>query len=254
MKKSLMILACAAVAASAMAQDVVSKNIVGFGQATVSPGFWLVGCNFQDMSASDAVSIQGLFPAEELYADPDGNPDISDRIMPFDGVGYTIYYFCNFGNLGDPQWYDEGFGDPVVKNFARGDGFWYSRAEASSATTLTIMGQVPTNSTYTHPEIAEGFIVIANAYPNETSLNSLGINAYANPDGNPDTSDRIMTFDGVGYTIYYFCNFGNSGDPQWYDEGFGDPLTLGLKVGQGAWYSRSAEAVGNGTWTEAKPY
>ncbi len=255
MKKSLMILASVALGASmASAQNVESKNIVGFGQAEVNPGFWLVGCNFQTMAGGDITAIQDLFPAEELYADPDGDPDLSDQVMVFDGSGYDLYFYCNFENVGDPQWYESNFSDLATKTFARGDGFWFKRAAGSTATTLTVNGQVPTNASVTHVSLPIGFFVMANAYPNGTLLNDLEITAYADPDGDPDVSDQIMLFDGSGYDLYFYCNFENPGDPQWYQSNFTDLAEIGLPVGGAAWYKRSAAAGSSATWTESKPY
>jgi hypothetical protein len=256
MKKSLMILASVALGASmASAQNVESKNIVGFGQADgVNPGFWLVGCNFQTMAGGDSMSIHDLFPAEELYADPDGDPDVSDQIMVFDGSVYTTYVFCDFDEPGDPQWWEGDFSAPSTKSFARGDGFWFKRADASTATTLTVNGQVPTNASVAHVDLPVGFFVMAYAYPNVTPLNDLGISAYADPDGNPDVSDQIMVFDGAVYTTYVFCDFDEPGDPQWWEGDFSAPTSFGLPVGGAAWYNRSADAGSSATWTENKPY
>jgi hypothetical protein len=204
------------------------------------------------MGGSNLVSIQELFPTNELYADVGGDPEVSDQILVYADDVYTPYFYCNFGNEGDPQWYDDTYEIPSAKKFGRGEGFWYLRATASDATTVTVSGQVPTNSSYAHAVLPTGYSIIANAYPNETSLNALGINAYADAGGDPEVSDQILVYVAGVYTPYFFCDFGNEGDPQWYDDTYEIPVSIGLKVGQGAWYLRNN--VSSATWTENKPY
>jgi hypothetical protein len=148
------------------------------------------------------------------------------------------------------MWYDEGFSEPATLTFKRGDAFWYKRAAASTSTNLTLKGQVPVEANYVHTALPSGYTIICGAYPNVTSLNSLGITAYN--DADPYASDQIMIYNGSGYTTYFYVDAGSGA--QWYDEGFAVPTTVGLSVGQGAWYLRQTAAGGSANWTEAKPY
>lgn len=251
MKKSLMILASVALGASMAvgSTNVESKNIVGFGQAVVAAdAYFMAGINFQDMNGSNYIGIQNLFPTNELYTDVN-DPYASDQILVFDGAVYTAYFYADAG-IG-PMWYDEGFAVPSSVTFKRGDAFWFKRAPASTATNLTLKGQVPVDTNYVHTSLASGYTIICGAFPNVTSLNALGINAYTDVN-DPYASDQILIYNSGVYTAYFYADAGSG--PMWYDEGFAVPTTAGFAVGQGAWYLRQAAAGGSATWTEAKPY
>lgn len=261
MRKALMILVSAALGASmASGADVVvkSQNIAGFSQATVpSNAFWMVACNFQKTDGSNEISIQELFPAEELYMDPTNNAAKCDQIMVFNGSYYKIYTYNQIysgGFSGSPVWKDGA--KAATNKFKRGDGFWFKRAPESPKTTLTMVGQAPTNTPFAHISLPKGFFMMGYAYPKATPLTNLTINAYMDSANDAAKCDQIMVFDGTSYKTYVWNKLFDGENwttgPFWK---YGTTVTSdSLSVGQAAWYKRSADAPNAASWTETKPY
>ncbi len=263
MKKALLILASVAMASTVAMADVESQNMVGFSKASVpSNGFWMVSCNFQTTDGSNQVSIQDLFPAEELFHDSGNNGAMCDQIMVYDGSNYTAFVYNKLFDydledyVGQPMWVYQNA--PATLMFKRGDGFWYKRSQISPITTLTVKGQAPVDASIAHDSLPVGFMIFGNAYPNSTAITNLSINAYHDPSNNGANCDQIMVYDGTNYTAYVFNKLFDYdledyvGEPTWVYQNA--PAADLLPVGRAAWYKRSANAGGPATWTEAKPY
>lgn len=253
MKKSMMILASVALGASmAAAENVESKNIVGFANVDVPAGaFRLVGANWQTMDGENSVSIQDLFNANELYMDEvTYENEKCDQIYVINGSTCEIYTYGYDYENSVYAWVDV-FG-VATKQFSRGDAFWFKRSSESPATTLTLAGQAPFDTSVAHT-LPTGFSLFSYAFPNQTGFNDLGINAYMDEvTYENDKCDQIYVFNGTSYDVYtYGYDYENS-VYAWLDN-FG-VATAGLPVGTSAWYKRSTEAGGNLNWTENKPY
>ncbi|MFO7535743.1 MAG: hypothetical protein R6X19_08710 [Kiritimatiellia bacterium] len=253
MKKSLMILASVAMAASALAgTNIVSKNIAGYGQVDVAPGaYYIVTCNFQDpMNGSHEVNIQSVLSADELFDSGFPGGYGSDEIHVFNGLNYDTYFYATNGVDPDSNWYANPLTDetPASVTFQRGDAFWYKRSSDNPNTKLTISGQVPTDADYNSRDLGEGYNMIGAAYPKETAITNLGV-VGARFDV-PNNADQIVLFENGMYKTFYYVAKG--GVTNWFTAAFKNPATNMLAIGQGAWYVRSTNDVA--TRSEAKPY
>jgi hypothetical protein len=253
MKKSLLILASVAMAASALAStNIVSGNVVGYGQVNVAPGaYYMATCNFQDPSTgSDQVNIQNVLSAGELYDSGFPGGYGSDELHVFSGTSYITYFFATNGSVAGSKWYANPLTDvdPANVTFKRGDAFWYKRSASNPNAKLTISGQVPTGATYVSSDLAEGYNMIGAAFPKETAITNLGV-VGARFDV-PNNADQIVLFENGMYKTFYFVDKGAGAN--WYTAAFKTPATNMLAIGQGAWYVRSTNDVA--TRTEAKPY
>ncbi len=172
--KKLVTLACALVAAAAMA-DVTSENVVGYQGITVTPGFNCISLNF-DAVGGGGIDIQSLISTNDLIAGRDAGS--SDNIQIWDGTAFTSYFYRAYkaNNPGrfliGPCWVDAN--NASVKAtvcITNGVGVWFARPDTAPATaTIKMMGEV--GSAAKNLQINPGFNMIGLAFPVDVEVNS----------------------------------------------------------------------------------
>ena len=172
----------------------------------------------------------------------------SDNIQTWTGTGYTTYWFYDATGTEDEdpdydkKWYDMvDDSTPSAASVAASEGAWYI---CRNATTLTVAGEVGTNSV--EVSIRNGYNLMANPFPAPLTLNSDSIDWDAmGVVGGLDqgTSDNIQLWSGTGYTTYWFYDATGTEDEdpaydkKWYDMvDDSTPSDASIPSGAGVWF------------------
>ncbi|MFO7534995.1 MAG: hypothetical protein R6X19_04820 [Kiritimatiellia bacterium] len=238
---------------SAFADIVESEFAVGVCRFSMTNEFFQVALNFKDLDGNDNLTISNLFCPMDLYADPNGDPDLSDCVAVYDGGGgYTNFFYCDLDNPGDPQWYGDDLVSPASVSFSRGSVVWFIRSTNSTIRTLTVLGRVPDDLSYEHAQFLAGLSMFGSAYPKKALFNDMGIDSSVNPECY--LSAEIHVYNGIYYDTFWYFDY--LGAPQWqeYNGEYYEPTDDGLEIGQGAWYKHDPVSTDPVLWTEIKPY
>jgi len=201
---------------------VSSANVVGYVQTEVpSNTFSLVTCQFITTNEL-GVTIDEAFGTSM----PNGT-----QLYVFDETYTTYSYIDGIG------WLDESFVAAGNVLITRGQSFWIKNPQGT-ALNLTLSGDVPGNDvTTTTNALAEGFTLVASAYPASIALADLNIA--------PVDGDKIYVFLNGSYTTYsYIDGMG------WLDESFADATNIVIDVGVGFWYKTAVAR----DWVQSIPY
>ncbi len=210
--KALLGLAVLAVsAATCVAQNVYSLNIVGYVNLPVTADkFYLIENPLTQASGngnaiSNIIKLDNTFNNSLLFAYNNGKLEAVET------------YFTDFG------WY------PGTTVLNPGQGFYLL---PKAAGTVTFVGEVVlTNST----TLATGFNMVASAYPAAMSMQALGLTGQEN-----DLVFRFNTAAGKLYEpVTFFKDYG------WYDSNVtdgGPPAGPTLNVGEAIWYVNKGAA------------
>lgn len=161
MKKELLAFSVLSAAFALVAGEYVSPNVVGRCDITTvtkaqdaSKSKTIIPVPFLDYNA-DPASATAIKVGEIIQV---GNLTAGDKLYKIDGNSYKVWKL----NSGKKAWEladtvllgaDAGEGEPVL---ARGDGFWLETA----ATTVTLMGQVPSSEDPVSVDLAKGMNLV----------------------------------------------------------------------------------------------
>ena len=223
MKKELLAFSVLSAAFALVAGEYVSPNVVGRCDITKSADLAkvIVPVPFLDYNAVPA-SATAIKVGEIIQV---GNLTAGDKLYKIDGGSYQVWELNsdksawvkpNSVNLGAGS----GTGEVTVN---RGDGFWLETA----ATTVTLMGQVPSSEDPVQVSLAKGMNLVG-----VSNLAGKALSAIAGEKG-----DKIFFADGSrierGASVW-----GKRGDDSF------DPSTYTLQAGTGFWYySVSAKKI-----------
>ena len=256
---------CAAVGfADGIGGGIQSQNIVGYNTVTLKPGYNMLALNFQSVSnATKGISIQDMIPGKTEGLKFGPNAVSADTIMVYnpENAGYTSYFLYKNARKEDAKdynWCSLDSGYPIAdKIFKNGDAFWYL-SQGEKDISVAISGAVAIDASAT-VEIAEGYNMIANAFPVNFNPNALGVDywksaiaAGASAGPNAVSADTIMVYDPetTGYTSYFLYKNARKEDAKDYkwcsmDSGYPaiDPTAECISVGKGVWYLHQGETT-----------
>ena len=252
------------VALPARAADptVVSANTVGYTRVTLYPGLNMIGGLFQKVGVETALSLQDQFMDAKGVATAGSTDGEADTVMTYDKTHQAydaalffyadpVYPDANY----DYKWLDGNYA-VTDEDVTEGRGAWY-RNRKSTAITLTMAGEVPTNATYS-VSLKPGLNFVANPYPAPIALNSLCFvvadPVFGTTDGEADT---IMTYDGAtqayNAALFYYADpvYPDANyDYKWLDGNYAVTSET-IQPGQGFWYRHRGSGT---TLTFKKPY
>lgn len=144
MKRTLTLLAILAAIGPAWGAEVVSSNIVGYNKVTLTPGYNMIGIQFQEVGSangSSAVSTYGILDSTFEGFDEDIN--FANSMQVWNGNGYTTYgWAATSPSQMDPEyapmdntWLTFG-GEPTEDIVPLGHAVWI-RAASSGTMTFT---------------------------------------------------------------------------------------------------------------------
>jgi hypothetical protein len=233
--KKLMFAAAALTAGFAMADGIVSSDIVGYAQSDLKFGNTLATPQFLNISTDTATPLQSIIPVGD---------DTSDNValQTLDAYGYTAanYLWVNWaGDSGDQEaWVDdEEFQIVEGVSFAPGAGLWVT----GSSTDQSIQTAGAVGKSDVVVQLRFGNTAVGNPFPVSVDLQDII------PEGD-DTSDNValQTLDAYGYTVanYLWVNWaGDSGDQEaWVDdEEFQIVEGVSFAPGAGLWVTGSSD-------------
>ena len=264
MKKIITLIGCVALAASALAEEPVSANIVGYTKIKLDKDWTIIGVNFEDVGGG-TISLQDAIPyAEGMTLGNSSTAADSIQIQNSSG-SYDIYYISNgkdakgtvAGLAG--KWSPDGKYEVATNRVSAGQAMWYQAKAPSPSKYITVVGQVllsgdgpiPVNLAVKH---------IANPYATDIPLNNGIPYTVGMTSGNSSTgADSIQVQNSNGsYDIYYMSNGKDakgtvSGlEGKWSPDGKYEVATNAIPIGKGAWYMRKGSA--NFTITVQRPF
>lgn len=245
----------AVVVVPAQAAEVVSSNVVGYQKLTLQAGYNLIANGFRVVGTDTAASLQDMFEDAKTAATGTTDQMTADNLKAWDGEGYVTYWFYDATGTEDEdpdydkKWYDVvDDSAPTTAGLTKAEGAWYI---ARRATTLTIAGEVGTNSVSV--SLQNGYNLMANPFPVAFSLNGSGINwAGMGVVGTTDqmSADNIKTWDGEGYVTYWFYDATGTEDEdpdydkKWYDViDDSTPTSASIPAGEGVWFIHRGTAT-----------
>ncbi len=255
MKKTLTLLAIMAAIGPAWGAEVVSSNVVGYQKLTLQAGYNLIANGFRVVGTENAPDLQNMFSDAGANATGALGYDTSDNLLSWTGTGYTTYWFYDATGTEDEdpdydkKWYDTvDESTPSVAGLTTAEGAWYI---ARNATTLTIAGQVGTNSV--EVSLRNGYNLVANPFPADLTLNNPAID-WSNMGVvgalGYDTSDNILVWTGTGYTTYWYYDATGTEDEdpdydkKWYDTvDESTPSNYAIPAGKGVWFIHRGTAT-----------
>lgn len=242
MKKTLAVLAVAALAASVPAQtnQVLSRNAVGYVRVTVPPTNLVLACIPFNAFSNTVGAILGT----QLTGG--ASPALSDTVLKWDSVNKT---YVTFWKTLAGQWRQFPEGVATTNILRPGEAFFISNKHSTNQDVF-VMGEVPDK--YTAPTsvvyLVTNLSMGSYSFPVEMAITSLTIKASAKKGASPALSDALLTFDPIAKSYVTFW-FPLSGDPRQFPEGVA--TTNKLAPGQGFFYNRKST---NLVWQEIKPY
>lgn len=259
MKRTLSIMAAAALFGAVAQAQVTSVNIVGYYQVDVpANGFVLTALNFQDIGGAESRSLQDIFAAGSLTGGESAGS--SDSVLIWDKVSQNyVKYFLFDSNTGDPldgKWLLDGDDTftPTTNRINSGQGFWI-RSNQSVAQVATLLGEVVDVDTNT-TTLVTGFNCIGFPFSSSIPLNSTSLAESGTGGESAGSSDSLLVWDTSiqNYKKYYLFD-SNTGDPldgKWLLDGDDTftPVTDLISLGQGAFYRTATQT----DWVQGNPY
>ena len=203
---------CAAVFA-----DVTSANVVGYQNTTMQSGlgkFSLVSVPFAHVNADGKGIMLNKDITVQGAADPAwGDPDKSDQIWVWNGVGDISYYWYEGSDApGDETgWWGYSTGNLFETDYKNGlpeNAAFIFLARTSDAKVLVGSGAVDPREEISKEVPKNGFTQTANGYPVAFQPNNKKqflLKGASDPAfGDPDKSDQLWVWNGVGYISYYW--------------------------------------------------
>ncbi|MFH0879389.1 MAG: hypothetical protein V2A34_06720 [Lentisphaerota bacterium] len=244
MKKMLVItLGLALIASSAIGQQVLSRNAVGYVRVDArSNGYTLATVPFNAFSNT----IAGIFAGQLVGGSSFGTSDNVIKYLP--GTGYITFWKTTAG-----QWRQLGEGVETTNKLYPGEAFWVVNKRVTNQV-IYLMGEVPDSfagdATQTLYAV-QGYQFQAYGYPVEIAITNTTLTNGAQRGSSFGTSDNVITFDAAiqDYVTYWLSTTAGS---SWRKLGTGTNTTDKFAVGQGFWYKRYPAS--SRTWTEVKPY
>jgi len=204
-------------------QDVSSVNVVGYNKITLpSNTYVMVGVQFDSMTNGAVYSVGDILGTNGFAT--------GTIAMGYDGSNYIAETY----NASTRKWYPSG----KTNYFVRGDAMW---VKTLTATNFSLMGQVPTNSTFMI--LDKNYNMVTYPFPVDTTLTNdpAGLTAISS---NAITGDTIMKYTGSNYQSWVY----SAGTKTWYPSGHSNPIKL--SPGEGFWF----KAQKGTNLTEKAPY
>jgi len=167
----------------------------------------MIGMSFEGCGVGESVPINAL--VGNFFGDAENG--FFDRLMIWDPTeGYRYYFFVDGTDEPtlDKKWFWDDIrsdGEPIKDShiIAAGEATWYVRFSLSSATAVTVPGQVRTTD-FTIP-IGTAYTMVGNPFPVDIAINNLQGDFYG--DAENGFFDRLMIWDFVeGYRYYFFVD------------------------------------------------
>ncbi len=201
--KKLMIAAAVMAAGVAMADGIVSSDVVGYQTKTVTTGFSLQTPTFTD------VGVDGYDLANFKFVNGAGDGTEVIQVLDANGVNNETWAWLN-GNVGMPDgWYDSVSWEPIAATIVPGDGYLMN---VSADVDMQFAGQVKNGKTTV--TVPTGFFVAGNCTPMPISIQSLKL---VNAAGDGTEVIQVLDENGVNNVTWAWLN-GNVGMADgWYD-------------------------------------
>jgi hypothetical protein len=248
--------------APAWGAEVVSSNIVGYNKVTLTPGYNMIGIQFQEVGSangSSAVSTYGILDSTFEGFDEDIN--FANSMQVWNGNGYTTYGWAGSSpSQMDPEyapmdntWLTFG-GEPTDDTHTVGGGCW---VRAATSGTITLSGEVTAAEPVEIP-ITAGYNMVANPFPMNVPVSTFGKldSSFAGFDEDINFANSMQVWNGNGYTTYGWAATSPSQmDPEyapmdntWLTFG-GEPTEDIVPLGHAVWI----RAASSGTMTFTPP-
>ncbi len=227
------------------AQQVLSRNAVGYVQVDVlSNNVVLASLPFNSLSGGD-YTIAEIMGNQLVGGATFGT---SDNVIKWDPVSQTYLFFWK--NLGG-EWRQFPQGFQTTNTLIPGEGFFILNKRATNQTVF-LMGEVPDSLTLPSAavNVIEGVQLISYSYPAEIGINDTTLIDDAKRGATFGVSDNLVTWDPVtkAYSFYWLP----LGTNTWRKFPLGVPTTDIIKPGEAVFYIRKDASPF--VWTESKPY
>jgi len=210
-------------AATSMAQNVYSLNVVGYVNTNVVAGFNLIA-NPLDKDGTGTNNLISQVISNQL--------PLNTTVYEYNGVGYNQFSYAKNKSTGLTNWSPDGPLNP-------GRGVWVSIPAGSPVQTATFVGNV-LQGVNSNPNIPAGggFGLVSSLAPLQGGVTT--VLKY-----NPLLNDTLYRYNGVGYDQFSYAKNKSTGLTNW------SPSEPVINIGQGFWLKTSAGSTWNQNFTVA---
>ena len=243
------------IAGLALAVD--SQNIVGYTTQAIAPDtYYMIGVQFETVGGG-AITFDNLITMSGVQAYDDGDEDCA-QILVSTATGYDFYYYitdawdANDKPLNHDAWAFDGYECTAADLQALGNGFWFKAPVAASGATITVKGQVTSDTSKTVSFPAGEYAIIANPFPVDTcfaDVTTTVVTAYDDGDSN---CAQILVSTDSGYDFYYYITDAWDADDKPLNKdawGFDGYECVGVNVPAGASFWIKSGTAGSITFT-----
>ena len=212
-----------------MAADIVSSDIVGYQNKTVTTGFSLQTPTFTD------IGVDSYDLANFKFVDGAGDGTETIQVLDASGVNNETWAWLTAANSGMPDgWYDFNTWAPIVASIVPGDGYLMN---VSADVDVQFAGQVKKGKTTV--TIPAGFFIAGNCTPSPVSIQSLKL---VNAAGDGTETIQVLDATGVNNETWAWLTEANSGLPDgWYDFNTWEPIVATIAPGEAFLMNVSAD-------------
>ena len=206
MKKILLGAMIASVALAASAAEVTSDNVVGYQKINLEQGWNMIGMQFNAVGGGELPLSTAAILSEDMAGfDEDGN--YINELHVWENGNYTKYGWSGISGTEyledesyDNQWLDDQLEIVDGASFPKAQGVWI---RTSSTGSVTIAGEVPTDSSVTIP-LTEGWNMVANPFPGDAKVSTFGMLSedMAGFDEDGNYINELHVWENGNYTKY----------------------------------------------------
>ena len=179
---------------------------MGYQKVSLDAGYNMIGMQFVEVGSADAKALSTAATLDSSMAGFDDEGTYATELMVWKNNNYTTYGWS--GSSGTDVLEDSSFDNKWLNNdleetddeLDAPDAVWI---KAATAGTVTVCGQVPSESTVTVP-LAAGYNMVANPFPKTVKVADFGV-LSANLIGFDDEgtyATEMMVWKNGNYTTY----------------------------------------------------
>ena len=155
----------------------VSSNVVGYQKVALDPGYNMIGMQFVEVGSGDAKALADAATLDSSMAGFDDEGTYATELKVWKNGNYTTFGWSGTSGTDvlddstfDNKWLN-GDLEETADELAAEDAVWI---KAEKAGTVTVCGQVPSESSVTVPLVA-GYNMVANPYPKTVKVADFGV-------------------------------------------------------------------------------
>lgn len=245
--------------------DVVSGNTVGYQEFTVqgkqndATTWYQFGIQFKGVSAAeDSIAVTDAVIPANLPAVAWRSRNTGPQLQFWDGTGYTTFYYINNARItgGTTNGWANGSQNFASADFVSpGSAFWFKadNIPSGSTATLTVKGEVLASGTKTLslPE-GDDWAMLCDPFPVDVVVTNIACSLPAVTWRNRNTGAQLQTWDGTGYTTYYYINnarITGGTTTGWANGSQNLASEDAIPAGAGFWVKNPSKAAGTLTFT-----